>query len=149
MPSAERYSIGCILFRKDLWPTINDGGTDDEHMFHQYCRKNDARIVCTRSVPFVHFAYFSQRDENRDIVPRARDLYEKRLSLPWPIALRASRELEIEARLRWIEGSGLAAGAPTGLQAHHSFSNLSPEDFATQAAKGLIKKIMRKLKLRK
>jgi hypothetical protein len=103
VPGAERYSIGCILLRRELWQQIDDGGSDDEHMLHQYCNQTNHRIVCTRSVPFVHFAYFTQREENRDIVERARSVYGRRLAHPFPIAMCGSRELEIESRLRWIE----------------------------------------------
>jgi hypothetical protein len=71
------------------WKAIDDGGVDDEHMFHSY--------------PFMHLAYFSQREENRDIIEKARNVYGPRLRHPFPIVLKASRELEIEARLRWLE----------------------------------------------
>jgi hypothetical protein len=112
VPNHDRYSIGCILFRKELWSRINDGGADDEHMLHQYCKRSNHRIVCARSVPFVHLAYFSQREENRDIVEIARKFYEPRLRHPFPIAVRASRLLEIEARLRWMDGQGLGSAPP-------------------------------------
>ncbi len=112
VPNHERYSIGCILFRKELWARIDDGGSDDEHMLHQYCKRTNQRIVCARSVPFVHLAYFSQREENRDIVETARQVYEPRLGHPFPIAMRASRLLEIEARLRWLDGQGLGSAPP-------------------------------------
>jgi hypothetical protein len=149
VPSEDRYSIGCILFRKELWAKIDDGGTDDEHMLHQYCRAKKSRILCARSVPFVHFAYFSQREENRDIVSRARSVYEKRLNLPYPIALRATRELEIEARLRWLEGQGLFAAPPTGTGAIGTLGGLTPEQFAARAIRGLSHAALRKLRLRR
>ena len=97
IPNHERYSIGCILFRKEIWGRISDGSQDDEHMFHQYCKRTNERIICARSVPFVHLAYFPQRDENRDIVETARSQYESRLGHPFPIAMRQSRLLEIRA----------------------------------------------------
>lgn len=103
VPSESRYSIGCILFRKPLWNMIDDGGQDDEHMMHMYCAQHQLRIVCARSVPFVHIAYFSQREENRDIVDAAHALYGARLGHPFPISLYEGREREIEARLRWLE----------------------------------------------
>lgn len=59
--------------------------------------------MCVRSVPFVHIAYFPQREENRDLVADIRRVYEARLGHPFPLAMRASRDLEIEARLRWME----------------------------------------------
>lgn len=146
VPNQERYSIGCILFRKELWQLIDDGGADDEHMLHQYCKRTDERIICARSVPFVHLAYFTQREENRDIVEMARKLYEPRLYHPFPIALRASRLLEIEARLRWMDGeqsNGVLAPAnnarlPAGLTA---------EALGALAAKGIYRAILSKLKL--
>jgi hypothetical protein len=103
VPAQSRYSIGCILFHKSLWDEIDDGGHDDEHMMHMYCERNDLRIVCVRRVPFVHLAYFSQREENRDIVDAAQALYGSRLGHPFPLALHADRERENEARLRWLE----------------------------------------------
>lgn len=145
VPSKERYSIGCLVFRRTLWEKVEDGGTDDEHMLHQYCAKRDRDIVCQASIPFVHLAYFSQREENRDLVERAREVYEPRLKFPFPIALRSSRLLEIEARLRWMENaSGTAGGASAGVS-----GALSPEVFGVQAAKGVAKAILFKLKLRK
>jgi hypothetical protein len=103
VPGAERYSINCILFRRELWGTIADGSNDDEHMLHEHCRRTGARIVCARSVPFVHMAYFTQREENRDLVEVTRKVYEPRLGHPFPIAACASRQLDLEARLRWLE----------------------------------------------
>lgn len=112
IPNQDRYSIGCILFHRDLWPLLdNDGGDDDEGMMQAHCRRTNERIVCARSVPFVHLAYYTQREENRDIVETARGVYEARLNHPFPIAMRASRLLEIEARLRWMEARGLLRGA--------------------------------------
>ncbi|PMS35042.1 hypothetical protein B0G57_11288 [Trinickia symbiotica] len=103
VPAQSRYSIGCILFRKPLWDAIDDGGHDDEHMMHMYCERNDLRIVCVRRVPFVHLAFFTQREENRDIVDAAHALYGQRLGHPFPLTLYADRERENEARLRWLE----------------------------------------------
>jgi len=114
VPGEERYSIGCILFRRDLWRRIDDGGTDDEYMLHQYCKRVGDRIICERSVPFIHFAYFTQREENRDIIERARCVYEPRLGHAFPIAMCGSRSLEIEARMRWMEARISAlASVPT------------------------------------
>lgn len=113
VPSKERYSIGCMLFRKELWSAVDDGGVDDEHMFHQHCSRNNLKIVANMSVPFVHLAFFSQREENRDIVETARVLFEARLGLPFPLSLRQSRLLEIEARLRWLESRNIAGTQPS------------------------------------
>jgi hypothetical protein len=104
---SERYSIGAMLFRKTLWGQISelagDETPDDEHLVHMYCKNYGKKIVCVQSVPFVHFAYFSQRSENRDIVPRARDVYQRFTGVGYPIAQTPDRLLEIEARLRWLE----------------------------------------------
>jgi hypothetical protein len=147
VPNQERYSIGCILFRKELWPRIGDGGSDDEHMLHQYCKRTNERIVCARSVPFVHLAYFTQREENRDIVETARKVYEPRLRHPFPIALRASRLLEIEARLRWMDGEG--PNAPQLLPANNGRlpGGLTAEALGALVARGIYRAVLSKLKL--
>ncbi|WP_439272205.1 hypothetical protein [Pseudochrobactrum sp. HB0163] len=152
IPSADRYSIGCILFRKSLWNAINDGGNDDEHMMHMYCRKRNLMIISERSVPFIHIAYFSQREENRDIVEKAKAVYAERLQLPFPISLRQTRQLEIEARLRWLETNtitGSALGAPVNGLAANGLANMSAEMLGVHAFKGIIKAILYKLGLRK
>ena len=149
VPYEERYSIGCILFHRTLWTEIDDGSTDDEHMLHQYCRRTGARIVCAQSVPFVHLAYYSQREENRDIVPRARALYEKRLGLRWPIAMRVSRELEIEARLRYLEGQGVFSAGIDGRGGIGALGGLTPEQFAWRAIRGLWREGLRRIGLKR
>lgn len=105
IPSNDRYSIGCILFRPSLWMEIDNSGigSDDEGMMHNYCKKNGLRIVCARDVPFIHLAYFTQREENRDIVDTAINFYESRLNHPFPISLYANQTLEVENRLRFLE----------------------------------------------
>lgn len=148
VPSEDRYSIGCILFHKSLWPLIDDGGHDDEHMLHQYCRRESARIVCARSVPFVHLAYFSQREENRDLIEAARVVYEPRLGLPFPIMMRQSRLLEIEARLRFLEGQGLGSAPPLPAE-HKPFPEINSEQLGIRAAKGLCRAVLRKMRLRR
>jgi hypothetical protein len=105
VPAGERYSIGCILFRRALWNQISDGSRDDEGMLHRHCATHGLRIVCARSVPFVHLAYFMQREENRDVIEALRAVYEPRLGHPFPIAMRQTRLLEIESRLRRLEGA--------------------------------------------
>jgi len=120
IPNQDRYSINCILFRRRSWDEIDDGGDDDEHMWRSHCAAKAKRIVCDRSTPFVHLSYFSQREENRDIVARARELYASRLGHPFPLALRASRTLEIEARLRWLEAKDAASRAPFSQEAKSS-----------------------------
>lgn len=128
IPSLERYSIGCIMFERKLWNEIDNGGSDDEAMMHGYCRSTRSRILCSRSVPFVHLAYYSQRQENRDIVSKARDIYSRRLNLKFPIGVHETRELEIEARLRWLEtNKNIATNsyASVGLNLKKTFKGLS------------------------
>jgi hypothetical protein len=147
VPNQERYSIGCILFRKELWPLIDDGGSDDEHMLHQYCKRTNERIVCARSVPFIHLAYFTQREENRDIVETARNVYEPRLGHPFPIALHASRLLEIEARLRWMDGERPGGSSPLPVNNARLPGGLTAETLGALVAKGMYRAVLSKLKL--
>jgi hypothetical protein len=147
VPNQERYSIGCILFSREFWPRFDDGGFDDEHMLHQYCKRSNERIICARSVPFVHLAYFTQREENRDIVETARNIYEPRLGHPFPIALHASRLLEIEARLRWMEGEGPGAPAPFPSNNACLPGGLTAETLGALVAKGMYRAVLSKLKL--
>lgn len=147
VPNQERYSIGCILFRKELWPRIDDGGSDDEHMLHQYCKRTNGRIICARSVPFVHLAYFTQREENRDIVEMARKVYEPRLGHPFPIALRASRLLEIEARLRWMDGERNDGAQLLPANNGRLPGGLTAEALGLLVARGIYRAVLSKLKL--
>ena len=102
LPIAERFSINCILFRRELWARIGSGvGDDDEALLLAHCIRTGARIVCATGLPMVHLAYFTQREENRDLLAPIRALYQQRLALKHPIALREDRLLEIEARLKW------------------------------------------------
>lgn len=105
IPAAERYSIGAILFRKPLWVTMSDGGRDDEHMLHKYCARNKLMIVCQQSVPFIHFSYFTQRAENRDIVGKARKIYQRFTGLKHPIGSgprRSESEVFVEYPENWM-----------------------------------------------
>lgn len=119
-----RHSIGCILFRKSLWRDFDCGLADDEQMLHDYCYRTKARIVCARSVPFVHIAYYTQRDELRDITETIRTMYEPRLGHPFPIATHASRMIEIEARLRWMEERRVGSASPSTFASIHRQSFL-------------------------
>lgn len=94
-------------------------------------------------------AYFVQREENRDIVEAAQKVYQERLSLPYPISLRKTRALEIEARLRWIESTNAASNDPNQMAATcgGASPNLSPEEFGVRAFKGVVRAILYKLKL--
>lgn len=99
----ERYSINCMLFEKNLWEDINDGGRDDEHMCHAYCLKYNKRIIANLSVPMVHLFFFSQRAECKDMIDSLRSIYTRYLNLGFPITICDNREIEIENRLRFIE----------------------------------------------
>lgn len=101
--SKERYSINCMLFAKDLWDDIDDGGSDDEHMAHVYCMLNKKKIFADLSIPMVHIAFYSQREELRDMISQIREVYTDFLSLPFPIAICNDRMIEIENRLRYYE----------------------------------------------
>lgn len=107
----DRYSINCILFNKKLWEDISDGRADDEGMLHAYCMLKEKRIFADLSVPMVHIAFFSQREELRDMIAQIRDVYTKFLALPFPIAICTDRLIEIENRLRFLEKNGLSGNA--------------------------------------
>ena len=106
--SNQRYSINCILFKKELWNTIEDG-TDDEMGFFNYCRTQNKKIIADLSNPFIHQFFFTQRDENKDLIPKIRKVYEEFLNLPYPISLCPIKEYENENRLRFIEKTYLKA----------------------------------------
>lgn len=108
-----RYSIGCMLFKKSFWQEFDSGIADDEQMLHEYCHRTGARIICARSVPFVHLNFYTQRNELRDIPEKARAVYEPRLCQPFPIAAHSSRLIEIEARLRWLEEKEINSPSPS------------------------------------
>jgi len=111
VPSADRYSIGCILFQRELWSRIDDGTRDDEGMLHQHCRRTGERIVCARSIPFVHLAHFTHREENRDLLDEVRRTYEPRLGHSFRIGTQPDRLREIESRLRGIESLAIVIAA--------------------------------------
>ena len=101
----ERYSINCMLFEKSLWDDIGDGGTDDEHMLHVYCLLKRKRIFANLAVPMIHIAFYSQREEVRDMLPQIRNVFTDFLALPFPISLCNDRLREIENRLRFMESN--------------------------------------------
>jgi len=136
IPSDDRYSIGCIFFEKELWWKIDDGGSDDEHMLHKFCKNNSLKIFCERSTPFVHMSYFSQRGENRDITETAKELYQNRLNLPYPIGLKKNRLLEIEERLRWLEANKVINKDP------NTNLHTEPMEQIDRSRKNLIKKLL-------
>lgn len=98
-----RYSINCMLFEKNFWNDIDIGDLDDEHQCFKYCSTLDKKIVCCQHVPMVHLFFFSQREENKDLIPIIREYYQKRLDIPFPISICPQKEYENENRLRFIE----------------------------------------------
>ncbi len=99
----KRYSINVMFFEKAFWNNINSGGRDDEHMTREYCRLNDKKIIADLSDPFVHICFYTQREENRDLLIDFRNVYEEWLDLPYPISMCPNKEYENENRLRYIE----------------------------------------------
>lgn len=102
----QRYSINCMLFKKDFWEVINDGATDDEFMCFKYCMNNNKRIIADLSNPFIHLFFFSQRDENKDLIFEIRNKYTEFLNLPYPVSLCPNKDYENENRLRFLERCG-------------------------------------------
>ena len=109
--NSKRYSINCILFKKDFWNKIYDKNDkincDDEHFCFTYSFNNNKKIIASFNVPLVHIAFFTQRDENKDLIPLIKDYYEKRLNLPYPISLCSNKIYENENRIRFIENNNM------------------------------------------
>lgn len=99
----DRYSINCLFFEKPLWVAIDNYANDDELMLQQYCLFKDKKCLADLSVPMVHLAFASQRQEIRDMIPAIRNVYTEYLRLPFPIAMCEDRSIEIENRLRFLE----------------------------------------------
>lgn len=99
----KRYSINVMLFKKEFWNDIDINSNDDEHMAREFCRLNDKKIIADISNPFVHICFYTQREENRDLLITFRNVYEKWLDLPYPISMCPNKEYENENRLRYLE----------------------------------------------
>ena len=99
----ERYSINCILFKKNMWDDIDIGQLDDEHMWHAYCMRKNKKIVANLAVPMVHLFFYSQRRENRNMIDEFRNYFSKWLDHPYPISICPDRTIELENRLRYLE----------------------------------------------
>lgn len=110
----QRYSINCMLFAKGLWDDMREGGGGDEHMLHAYCLLHKKEIYAVLSVPMVHLAFYSQREEIRDMMPKIREVYTAYLALPFPIAICGDRMIEIENRLRFMETNAPRARGAAG-----------------------------------
>lgn len=100
---SERYSINCIFFKKELWNEIGDGGNDDELMVQKYCLKNNKIAVANLSIPMCHLFFYTQRKENKDLLPKFREVYEGWCALNYPISVIQNKEDAIEDRLRYLE----------------------------------------------
>ena len=101
--NGKRYSINCILFKKEFWNNINIGDYDDEHNCLIYCYNNDKKIISALNVPLVHLFFFTQREENKDLIPIIRDYYSKVIDAPYPITICEDKQIENENRLRHLE----------------------------------------------
>lgn len=105
----KRYSINVMLFDKEYWNRIERNDCeyrdDDEFLSELYCKEYNKYVAVDLSNPFCHLFFFSQREENRDIIPSIRTVYEKRLNHPYPIALQTNKDIENENRLRDIDAN--------------------------------------------
>ena len=52
---------------------------------------------------FVHINFYTQREENKFLIPKIREVYEKYWNLPFPISICSIKEYELENRLRDLE----------------------------------------------
>ena len=102
--SKKRYSINCVFMRKELWDNIDNGvDSDDELMLQKYCIRNNRKIFANLSVPMCHLFFYTQRFENKDLMPLIVEKYTEWLKLPFPIALCSDKAIENENRLRFLE----------------------------------------------
>ena len=99
----KRYSINCMLFKKELWKNVDAGSHDDEHQFFLYCKNNNKKIIANLAIPLVHLMFFIQREENRTIIPDIKNVYNEFLNCIYPISICDKKLYEIENRLRFIE----------------------------------------------
>lgn len=119
----ERYSINCMIFKKNFWNDIDIDSFDDEHQVHIYCKKNDKKIIADLEVPMVHLFFYPQRNENRDLIAPILDYYQEWLNLIFPISLCNNKNLEIEKRLRFLETGILSIKHHIDTVSFNTFSN--------------------------
>ena len=98
-----RYSINFMFFEKPYWNTLGDETINDEVAVHEKSLENKSVLIACQSIPFVHLFFFSQRDENKDLLDKIRPYYQRRLKLNYPIQLISNNEYELENRLRYLE----------------------------------------------
>ncbi len=102
--SEDRMSINCILFKKEFWNIVEDASPfEDEHRMHMWCKEHHPHITVCPKALMVHLLYNSHREENKDMMPRIKEYYQKFLGLSYPISICSDIQYENEARLRWIE----------------------------------------------
>ena len=102
--SQQRMSINCILFKKNFWNVVEDASVyEDEHRMHMWCKEHQANITVCPKALMVHLLYNSHREENKDLMPKIKEYYQKFLNLNYPISICSDIQYEHEARLRWIE----------------------------------------------
>lgn len=98
---------GILLLKKEFWNNIYDKydklNEDDENNCLMYCYNNDKKIISVLDVPLVHLFFFTQREENKDLIHIIRYYYSKVIYSPYSIAICESKELENENRLRYLE----------------------------------------------
>lgn len=105
----KRYSINVMLFKKEYWDDIYNEdvkpSNDDELLSEQYCKKNHKKVVVDLSNPFVHLAFFSQKDEMRSMMPEIRVVYEDYLQHSYSIAIQPDKLTIMEDRMRYIDNN--------------------------------------------
>lgn len=98
-----RYSINCMFFEKSYWDILDDGTNDDERAVHKSALEQKLVLIACQSIPFVHLFFFSQRDENKDLLNSIRNYYQKRLNVSYPISITQDKIFELENRIRYME----------------------------------------------
>lgn len=101
-----RYSINCMFFKREFWNLIENYGVEnssDEHKCFEYCKQSNKQIISCLSVPMVHLFFYSQREENKDIILKVREVYQNWLNINYPISICPNKEYENENRLRFLE----------------------------------------------
>ncbi|MDR1901366.1 MAG: DUF4422 domain-containing protein [Treponema sp.] len=144
--AADRYSINCMLFKKSFWNDIQEvvfPYREDEALCHAYCHKYDKKIIARLSVPFVHLFFYPQREENRDLLPRIRNLYQDWLKIPYPISMCPLKEYENENRMRFMEVKFNTVVGRKGIGIKNSFHDITY--CMARAVWNLLRRIYRKL----
>lgn len=137
--SKERYSINCLLFKKNFWDDIRGrlADTDDELLCQKYFIHNKKEIVANLAVPMVHLFFYTHREENKDLIDTIREYYEPRWNLPYPISINTNRTVELENRLRFLENKFTRKSISISARSHvigklrnYVKKTLKPDSFA-------------------